>query len=476
MPTKYDAVVIGGGPGGYSAAIRLGQLKKNVLCIERERIGGVCLNWGCMPSKALLHIGEVITSAREVKAMGIDFGGPPDIQLDKLNQWKSKMIDDLVNGIITLFKLNKVESITGDVEFLDANSVRVKKQDGRAEQINADNFIIATGSEPVSLPGIERNSTRILNSDDAVTLAEIPKSILILGAGVIGLEFATIYKRLGAEVTVVELADRALADTDIEISNLLVRTLKQKQGINIFLKTKAVHVAEIGKRVRVTFEGEIAEPMDFEKILVAVGRKARSEKLALERVGVKTDRGFIPVNEKRQTNIPNIYAVGDITGPPLLAHKAMKEGVIAAEVIAGLPSAYDPLAMPNCVYTDPQVATVGMSEEQAKAAGYDVALGKFRLAALGRARTIGLSDGIVKLIADKKTDLVLGLAIFSPMAEAMVGEGALAIEMGATAEDIGLTIHPHPTFSEPIMEAAEALHGKAIHIANAPIQAVPAKA
>src|SRR5271166_333725 len=475
MPTKYDAVVIGGGPGGYTAAIRLGQLKKSVLCVDRERLGGVCLNWGCMPTKALLHVGEVIAAAREVKAMGIDFGGPPEIQLDKLNQWKSKMIDDLVNGIATLFKVNKVEMMTGDVEFMDAKSIRVKKQDGRAEQVNADNFIIATGSEPVSLPGIERNGTKVLNSDDAVTLAEIPKSVLILGAGVIGLEFATIYRRLGAEVTVVELADHALADTDLEISNLLVRTLKQQQGINIFLKTKAVHVSEIGKRVRVTFEGEIAEPMDFEKILVAVGRKARSEKLALERVGVKTERGFIPVNEKRQTNVPNIYAVGDITGPPLLAHKAMKEGVVAAEVIAGLPSAYDPLAMPNCVYTDPQVATVGMSEEQAKAAGYDIAVGKFRLAALGRARTIGLSDGMVKIIADKKTDLVLGMGIFSPMAETMVAECTLAIEMGATAEDIGLTIHAHPTFSEPIMEAAEVLHGRAIHIANAPVTAVPAK-
>jgi dihydrolipoamide dehydrogenase len=475
MPTKYDAIVIGGGPGGYSAAIRLGQLGKRVLCVERERLGGVCLNAGCMPSKALLHLGEVIVAAHEVKAMGIDFGEAPDVQLDKLNQWKSKMIDDLVNGIATLFKVNKVEAMTGDVEFVDTTSIRVKKQDGRGEQIFADNFVIATGSEPVSLPGMERNGSHILNSDDAVKFAEIPRSILILGAGVIGLEFATIYRRFGTEVTVVELADHALAETDVEISNLLVRTLKQKQGINIFLKTKAVHVQEAGKRVRVTFDGEIKEPMDFEKVLVAVGRKPRSEKLALERVGVKVERGFIPVNEKRQTNVPNIYAVGDVTGAPLLAHKAMKEGVIAAEVIAGLPSAYDPLAMPNCVYTDPQVATVGMSEEQAKAAGYDIAVGKFRLAALGRARTIGLNDGIVKLIADKKTDLVLGMAIFSPMAEAMIAEGALAIEMGATAEDVGLTIHPHPTFSEPIMEAAEFMHGRAIHIANAPAAAVPAK-
>ncbi|HZV80427.1 MAG TPA: dihydrolipoyl dehydrogenase [Candidatus Binatus sp.] len=474
MPTKYDAIVIGGGPGGYTAAIRLGQLKKNVLCIERERLGGVCLNWGCMPSKALLHIGEVIAAAHEVSAMGIEFG-EPDVNLGKLNQWKSKMIDDLVNGIATLFKVNKVESMTGDVEFVDDKSVRVKKQDGRAEQIFADNFVIATGSEPIALPGFERNSIQILNSDDAVTLNEIPKSILILGAGVIGLEFATIYKRLGAEVTVVEMMDRALAETDVEISNLLVRTLKQKQGINIFLKTKAVRAQEVGKKVRVTFEGEIGEPMDFEKILVAVGRRPRSASLQLERVGVKAERGFIPVDATRRTNVPNIYAVGDITGAPLLAHKAMKEGVVAAEVIAGLPSAYDPLAVPNCVYTDPQVATVGMSEEQAKAAGYDVGIGRFRLAALGRARTIGLSDGIVKIITDKKTDLLIGMAIFSPMAEAMIAEGALAIEMGATAEDIGLTIHPHPTFSEPIMEAAEVLHGRAIHIANAPATPVPAK-
>jgi dihydrolipoamide dehydrogenase len=474
MPTKYDAIVIGGGPGGYTAAIRLAQLKKSVLCIERDRLGGVCLNVGCMPSKALLHIGEVIVAAREAGAMGIDFGGPPAINLSKLNQWKSKMIDDLVNGISTLFKVNKVDYMTGDVEFTDTKRVRVKKQDGRAEDLSADAFVIATGSEPVALPGFERNSINILNSDDAVALNEIPKSILILGCGVIGLEFATIYKRLGAEVTLVELADRALADTDIEITNLLVRALKQKQGINIFLKTKAVRLQEIGKRVRVTFEGEIAEPMDFEKVLVAVGRKPRTDKLALERVGVKVERGFIPVDEHRQTNIANIYAVGDVTGAPLLAHKAMKEGVVAAEVIAGLPSAYDPLAMPNCVYTDPQVATVGMSEEQAKAAGYEIAVGKFRLAALGRARTIGLTDGLVKIIADKKTDLVLGMGIFSPMAEAMIAEGALAIEMGATTEDIGLTIHPHPTFSEPIMEAAEVLHGRAIHIANTPAP-VPAK-
>ena len=475
MAGKYDVVVIGGGPGGYSAAIRAGQLRKNVLCIERERLGGVCLNVGCMPSKMLLHAGEVIHAAREVKSWGIDFGGDPRINVEKLNTWKSKMVDDLVNGIGTLFKVNKVESMAGDAEFTDKNSLRVKRQDGRAEQVVADHFVIATGSEPVALPDIERNGTTILNSDDAIALAEIPKSVLILGAGVIGLEFATIYKRLGADVTVVEMMDRALAETDVEISNLLVRTLKQKQGINIHLNTKATKIIEIGRRVRATFEGELSEPLDFEKVLVAVGRRPRTAKLALERVGVNVERGFIVVNERRQTNVPNIWGAGDVTGAPLLAHKAMREGVVAAECIAGLPSAFDPLAMPNCVYTDPQVATVGMSEEQAKAAGFELEVGKFRLVALGRARTVGLSDGMVKLIADKKTDMLLGMAIFSPMAETMIAEGALAIEMGATVQDLGLTIHPHPTFSEPIMEAAELIHGKAIHVANVAASTVAAK-
>lgn len=470
MATKYDVVVIGGGPGGYTAAIRAGQLGKSVLCVERERLGGVCLNVGCMPSKMLLHAGEVINAAREVKSWGIDFGGDPRINIEKLNAWKAKMVDDLVNGIGTLFKVNKVESMTGEAEFIDQTSIRVRRQDARADQIVADHFVIATGSEPVALPDAERNGTTILNSDDAIALAEIPKSILILGAGVIGLEFATIYKRLGAEVTVVEMMDRALAETDVEISNLLVRTLKQKQGINIHLKTKATKINDMGKRVRVSFDGELPEPMDFDKLLVAVGRRPRAAKLALEKLGVKTERGFISVNERRQTNVPNIYAVGDVTGAPLLAHKAMREGVVAAECIAGLPSAYDPLAMPNCVYTDPQVATVGLSEEQAKANNYELEIGKFRLAALGRARTVGLNDGVVKLIADKKTDLLIGMAIFSPMAEAMIAEGALAIEMGATVDDLGLTIHPHPTFSEPIMEAAELMHGRAIHVANAPTQ------
>jgi len=465
VATRYDAIVIGGGPGGYSAAIRLGQLGKKVLCVERYRLGGVCLNVGCMPSKALLHVGEVITAAHDLKEMGVTFG-EPKLDLSALNKWKSKMIDDLVGGIGTLFKANKVESMFGEATVVDKNTVRVKKTDGGEETVNCDNLVIATGSEPVALPGFERNSKTVLNSDDAIAMAEVPKSIVILGAGVIGLEFATIYRRLGAEVTVVEMLDRALGDTDLEISTLLLRILK-KQGITVHIKTKCASVDVRSNGVVAKLQGEVNVMQEAEKMLVAVGRRPRTPQGA-DKLGITIDRGFIKVDEQRRTNVAGVYAIGDCTGAPQLAHKAMKEGVVAAEVIAGMKSAYDPMAMPNCVYTDPEVATVGLSEEQARAAGYDISVGKFRLAALGRARTVGISEGMVKIVGDKKTDLVLGVHIVSPMAESMIAEAVIAIEMGATVEDIGLSVHPHPTFAESIMEASELLHGRAIHMVNTP--------
>jgi dihydrolipoamide dehydrogenase len=377
------------------------------------------------------------------------------------------MIDDLVGGIGTLFKANKVEPLFGVASILDKNTVKVKKTEGGEDTVSADDLVIASGSEPTPLPGFDRNGRTILNSDDSVSLAEIPKSILILGAGVIGLEFATIYKRLGAEVTVVEMLDRALGDTDVEISTLLLRILK-KQGITVHLKTKCSGVEVRSGGVVARLQGEVNVMQEAEKLLVAVGRRPRTADLGLEKLGVTLDRGFVKVDERRETNVPGVYAIGDCTGAPILAHKAMKEGVVAAEVIAGMRSAYDPLAMPNCVYTDPQVATVGLSEEQAKAAGYEVTVGKFRLAALGRARTVGITDGMVKMVGDKKTDLVLGVHAVSPTAESMIAEAVIAIEMGATVEDIGLSIHPHPTFSEPTMEAAELIHGRAIHMVNTP--------
>lgn len=465
MATRYDAIVIGGGPGGYSAAIRLGQLGKKVLCVESYRLGGVCLNVGCMPSKALLHVGEVITAAHDLKEMGVTFGDPK-VDLATLNKWKSKMVDDLVGGIGTLFKANKVESLFGAATIADKNTVRVKKNDGGEETVTADALVIATGSEPVALPGFERNGKTVLNSDDAIALAEVPRSIVILGAGVIGLEFATIYRRLGAEVTVVEMLDRALGDTDLEISTLLLRILK-KQGITVHLKTKCASVDVRSNGVVAKLQGEVNVMQEASSLLVAVGRRPRTPQGA-DKLGLAMDRGFIKVDEERRTSVAGVFAIGDCTGAPLLAHKAMKEGVIAAEVIAGMKSAYDPMAMPNCVYTDPQVASVGLSEDQAKAAGYEISIGKFRLSALGRARTVGISEGMVKIVGDKKTDLVLGVHIVSPTAESMIAEAVIAIEMGATVEDLGLSVHPHPTFAESIMEAAELLHGRAIHMVNTP--------
>jgi dihydrolipoamide dehydrogenase len=472
VATSYDAIVIGGGPGGYTAAIRLGQLGKRVLCIEQERLGGVCLNWGCMPTKALLHVGEIIHAARDLRAMGVEFGEPA-INLGGLNAWKSKMIDDLVNGIATLLRANHVESLTGSAELADAHSVRVRTKEGATQTLAAANIVVATGSEPIALPGVTRNGTTVLNSDDAVRLEALPKRLLIIGAGVIGLEFATIYARLGCQVTVVELLDRALGETDLEISTLLLRILK-KQGITVHLKTKAAAVTVQGDRVSAVLEGELNEKREFDAVLVAVGRRPRTAGLGLEKVGVKLERGFVVVDEQRRSSVPHVYAIGDCAGAPLLAHKAMKEGIVAAEAIAGQAVAYDPMAVPNCVYTDPQVATAGLSEEQAKASGHEVRIGRFRLAALGRARTVGVSDGMVKIVADAATDLVLGVHIVSPTAESMIAEAVLAIELGATAQDLGLTMHPHPTFSESVMEAAEALHGRAIHIVNQP--ATPAAA
>src|SRR5690349_838865 len=301
-----------------------------------------------MPSKALLHVGEVITAARDLKEMGVSFG-EPKVDLATLNKWKSKMVDDLVGGIGTLFKANKVESMFGVATVVDKNTVRVTKSDGGDETVVGDNLVIATGSEPVPLPGFDRNGKTVLNSDDAIALAEIPRSIVILGAGVIGLEFATIYRRLGAEVTVVEMLDRALGDTDLEISTLLLRILK-KQGINIHLKTKCASVDVRSNGIIAKLQGEVNVMQEAEKMLVAVGRRPRTPQGA-DKLGLAMDRGFIKVDERRQTNVAGVYAVGDCTGAPLLAHKAMKEGVVAAEVIAGMKSAYDPMAMPNCVYT-----------------------------------------------------------------------------------------------------------------------------
>ncbi len=469
--TQVDAIVIGAGPGGYHAAIRLGQLGKQVVCVDRDEVGGVCLNWGCIPTKALLHVGEVARHIREAGKIGLKVAAP-DVDREGVANFTESVVKANVGGVNQLFKANGVAFAYGEASFTGPKTIALAKRDGTTETFEAkDAVVIATGSAPVDVKAWPRDGETILNSDDAVRLAKIPASLLVIGGGVIGLEFATVYTRLGSKVLVVEMMPQLLTGTDLEISKTMGRILK-KQGIEIALATKVVSLEKTAAGVSAVLNGEHTngkdETREFEAALVAVGRRPVTDNLNLAAAGLATsERGFIDVDAQRRTKVDGIFAIGDVTGAPLLAHKAMKEGVVAAEVIAGdRSSAYDPVAVPNCVYTDPEVATVGLSEEEAKAAGYEVRLGKFPLLASGRARTMNESDGLIKLVGDAKTDALLGMHIIAPQAESLIGEGVIALEMGATLEDIGLSIHPHPTLTESIMDAAEAAHGKAIHIVN----------
>ena len=469
--TQVDAIVIGAGPGGYHAAIRLGQLGKNVVCFDRDEVGGVCLNWGCIPTKALLHVGEVARHIREAGKIGLKVAAP-EVDREGVAKFTNDVVSSNVKGVETLFKGNNVKFAYGEASFTGPKSVSLKKRDGGSETYVAkDAIVIATGSAPVDVKAWPRDGEFIINSDDAVRLRKIPKTLLVIGGGVIGLEFATVYTRLGAKVLVVEMLPQILTGTDLEISKTMGRILK-KQGVEIALSTSVKSLAKKGNGVSATISGEFTngkdETREFEMALVAVGRRPVTDNLNLAAAGLATDdKGFIAVDAQRRTKVASVFAIGDITGAPLLAHKAMKEGVIAAEAISGDKSAaYDPVAVPNCVYTDPEVATVGLSEEEAKAKGYEVRVGKFPLIASGRARTMNESDGLVKLVGDAKTDLLLGMHIVAPQAESLIGEGVIALEMGSTLEDIGLSIHPHPTLTESIQDAAEAAHGKAIHILN----------
>ncbi len=470
--TAVDAIVIGAGPGGYHAAIRLGQLGKKVVCFDRDEVGGVCLNWGCIPTKALLHVGEVTRHIREADKIGLKVA-PPEVDRAGVAAFTDSVVKANVGGVNTLFKANNVTFAYGEASFAGPKRVALKKRDGTTETYAAaEAVVIATGSAPVDVKAWPRDGETIINSDDAVRLGKIPKSLLVIGGGVIGLEFATVYTRLGAKVLVVEMMPQVLTGTDLEIGKTMARILK-KQGVEIALSTKVVSLEKASGGVKAIFNGEFTsgkdEVREFEMALVAVGRRPVTDNLNLAAAGLATDeKGFVKVDAQRRTSVDGIFAIGDVTGAPLLAHKAMKEGVVAAEVIGGdRSSAYDPIAVPNCVYTDPEVATVGLSEEEAKAAGYELRIGKFPMAASGRARTMNESDGLIKLIGDAKTDLLLGMHIVAPQAESLIGEGVIALEMGATLEDVGLSIHPHPTLTEAIMDAAEAAHLKAIHVVNA---------
>jgi len=461
--SNYDVIVIGTGPGGYHAAIRAAQLGKRVLAVEAEYVGGVCLNVGCIPTKALLHAAEELEGIKHGSAFGLEV---KDARMDlkKLGGWRDGIVKKLTGGVSQLLKGNKVELKTGFARFVDKNTIEVG-----GERIQGQTFIVATGSEPNTLPGFEVDQKDIVDSTGALRIEDkFPKRMLCIGGGAIGLEFAQVYKRLGAEVTVIEFMGQILPAADPETAGLLAKILT-KQGIAIRTNTKGVKVERKKDGLHVTLEDVKSGQQDtlvVDKILVATGRRPRGKGLGLEAIGVKVDeRGYVPTNEKMETNVPGIYAIGDVTRPPLLAHKAMKEGLIAAENAAGGNAVMD-YQIPNVVYTSPEWAAVGMTEEEAAKAGYKVKVGKFPLAASGRAMTLDATEGLIKLIGDTETDLLLGGHIVGPSASDMIAELALALEMGATVTDVALTVHAHPTLSEGIMEAAEHLHRQAIHIAN----------
>lgn len=454
-----EVVVLGSGPGGYSAAFRAADLGKQVVLIERyDTLGGVCLNVGCIPSKALLHAAKVVDEVADMADHGVSFG-KPKFDIKKLREWKNSVVNKLTGGLKALAKQRKVQVIVGEGKFISSNQIEVTN--GKEKTVvTFKDAIIAAGSRPVKLPFIP-DDPRILDSTSALELPKVDGEMLIIGGGIIGLEMATVYSALGANVTVVELMDQLIPGADKDIVTPLHKRL-EKRGKKIMLKTKVTKVEAKKTGLMVTFEGENApaKPQQFDQILVAVGRVPNGKLIDAEKAGVKVDeRGFIPVDKQLRTNVANIYAIGDINGNPMLAHKAVPEGRVAAEVIAGKKHYFDPRSIASVAYTDPEVAWVGVTEAEAKTQGLQYGKGVFPWMASGRSLGIGRDEGITKLIFDEKTHRVIGAGIVGPNAGDLISEVALAIEMGCDAEDIALTIHPHPTLSETIMLAAEAYEG-----------------
>lgn len=460
MSIQAEVVVLGSGPGGYTAAFRAADLGKKVVMIERyDSLGGVCLNVGCIPSKALLHAAKVVDEAGEMSEHGIQFG-KPKVDKDKLREWKNSVVKKLTGGLKMLSKQRKVEVVNGEGKFTSPNTIEVTMKDGKKETVEFQQAIIAVGSRPIKLPSLP-DDPRIMDSTGALEIDDINCKMLVIGGGIIGFEMATVYSTLGAEITVVEMMDQILPGVDSDIMMPLFKRMKPRLK-NIYLKTKVTKVEAKKDGLYVTFEGESAPkaPEKFDRILCSVGRRPNGDQIDADKAGVKVDeRGFIAVDKQQRTNVPHIYAIGDVAGNPMLAHKAMPEGRVAAEVIAGLKHYFDPKCIPNVAYTDPEVAWVGVSENEAKAKGIKYGKGVFPWAASGRALSIGRSEGMTKLIIDETTHRVIGAGMVGPNAGELIGEVALAIEMGCDVEDIALTIHPHPTLSETISLAAEVFEG-----------------
>jgi dihydrolipoamide dehydrogenase len=467
MANDYEAIVIGGGPGGYVAAIRLGQLGVKTLCVEKEAMGGVCLNWGCIPSKALIAAANLANKIRHAEHMGISVN---DLQVDvaRMQEWKEGIVKKLTSGVTSLVKGNGGVIAMGRAKITGPNAVEVTSADGKTETYTASKgIIVATGAQMIQIPGFEPDGKIVITAREAVSLQRAPKSMLLIGGGVIGLELGMVYQKLGTKITVVELMDQLLPGTDPDLVRVVQKHLKN-DGAVIHLKSKAVKLdkSDGGAKITIDTEGQ-QEVVEAEKVLVAVGFKPNSAGIGLEGVGVKLDeRGHVAIDDQMRTNVPTIFAIGDVAGMPYLAHKASKEGEIAAEVIAGHKSARDYRGMPAAIFTDPEIATVGMSESEARAAGKKIKIGKFPFSVSGRAMAVSETDGFIKAIVDEADHQLLGVAIVGPEASNLISESALALEMCAFAEDVALTVHPHPTLGESVMEAFKHAVGEAIHIMN----------
>jgi dihydrolipoamide dehydrogenase len=455
-----DVLVLGAGPGGYSAAFRAADLGKQVVLVEqRATLGGVCLNVGCIPSKALLHAAKVIAETKEMAEYGVAFGAPR-VDIDKLREWKDGVVGRLTGGLTGLARQRKVQVVSGQGTFSTPHQVEVVAADGGRTVVSFEQAIIACGSEPVTLPFIPHDDPRVIDSTGALELAGMPQRLLVVGGGIIGLEMATVYAELGARITIVELMDQLIPGADKDVVAPLTKRISARYEA-IHLKTKVTNVDAGPDGLTVHFDGPKAPATDvFDRILVAVGRSPSGKLIGADRAGVAVDqRGFIGVDKQQRTNVPHIFAIGDVVGQPMLAHKAVHEGHVAAEVAAGKESYFGVRAIPSVAYTDPEVAWVGVTENEAKAAGVKYGKGAFPWAASGRSLSLGRDEGMTKLIFDETNERVIGGAVVGTNAGELVSEIALAIEMGCDPADIGLTVHPHPTLSETVGMAAEAFEG-----------------
>ena len=457
MSEKNKIVVIGSGPGGYAAAFRASDLGNDVTIIEKDTsLGGVCLNRGCIPSKTLLHISKIIDEAESVKKFGVTYS-EPSIDMGKIQSWKNRVIKKLGGGIKLLAKQRNVNIVKGTASFISDKSIRVVNE--KEEQtINFDKCIIATGSRPINLPFAEVDHENILDSTSALSLKEVPKSMLVVGGGYIGLEMATAYSSLGAKVDVVEFLPRLLPGADLDLVKVLEKTLQKKLN-NINLNTKVTSIANLKNSVKVTMESEgKISSSNYDKVLISVGRTPNTDNLSLENTGIKvTKNGFIKVDEYRRTNIDNIFAIGDVTGNPMLAHKATHEGKVAAEVCTNIPSAFEPQVIPAVIFTDPELAWAGKTEEELKAENIDYEKAEFPWQASGKAIAMDRTEGKTKILFEPESKRVIGVGIVGCNASDLIGEAALSIEMGCYSEDIALTIHPHPTLTETFSNTAEVM-------------------